>query len=369
MKLEGIEIIRASLTMRETFRTSFGSLQERELLLLKAVTPNAHGWGECVAFSTPMYSAEYLDGAADVLERFLIPPVLAAPTLSAETVGHLLHHVRGHRMAKAALEAAVLDAQLRELGLPFAAYLGAVRDRVPAGVSVGIRETVPELLDTVEEHIAHGYRRIKLKIAPGWDIEPVRAVREKFGASLPLQVDANAAYTLADAAHLARLDDYDLQLIEQPLGEEHLRQHAELARLVRTPIALDESVPSADAAADAIALRACRVINIKPGRVGGYLEARRIHDLCRANGLGVWCGGMAETGIGRAANIALAALPGFIPGDNSASSRYYPADITEPFELDDGHLTIPTGPGFGIDPEPSRLTEIATATRWLAASA
>ncbi|TVT16843.1 o-succinylbenzoate synthase [Amycolatopsis acidiphila] len=367
MKLEGIEIVRASVSLRDPIRTSFGSLDQRDLVLLRAVTAEAEGWGECVAFKTPLYSSEYADAAATVLERFLIPQVLARPDISAETVAEVLHPIRGHRMAKAALEAAILDAQLREWGVSFARYLGVTRDRVPAGVSIGIRKSIADLIDVVGGFLDEGYRRIKIKIAPGWDLEPVRALRERFGADLPLQVDANAAYTLADAAHLAQLDEFGLQLMEQPLGEEQLRQHAELARLVSTPIALDESVVSAECAADAIAMRACRIVNIKPGRVGGYLEGRRIHDLCRANGLAVWCGGMAETGIGRAANVALAALPGFMPGDNSASGRYFEQDLTEPFTLDDGHLTVPSGPGIGVTPLPDVLKSITSSTTWLPA--
>ena len=223
---------------------------------------------------------------------------------------------KGHRMAKAALEMGVLDAELRSAGRSFAQELGAVHERVPCGVSVGIMDSVPALLDAVGGYLAEGYVRIKLKIEPGWDVEPVRAVRERFGDEVLLQVDANTAYTLADARHLARLDPFDLLLIEQPLDEEDVLGHADLARLIKTPVCLDESIVSAQSAAAAIRLGACQIVNIKPGRVGGYLEARRIHDLCVAHGVPVWCGGMLETGLGRAANVALAALPGFtLPGD------------------------------------------------------
>ncbi|MEV8636377.1 o-succinylbenzoate synthase, partial [Streptosporangium sp. NPDC051023] len=208
--------------------------------------------------------------------------------------------------------------------------------------------------------------RIKLKIEPGWDLAPVQAVRERFGPDLLLQVDANAAYTLADAPHLAKLDTHDLLLIEQPLADDDLVQHAQLARQLRTPVCLDESIHSADHAAAAITLGSCSIINIKPGRVGGYLEARRIHDLARAHGIAVWCGGMLETGLGRAANVALAALPGFtLPGDTSGSNRYYATDITEPFVLQDGHLPVPTGPGIGVDPIPDLLREVTVSTEWI----
>jgi O-succinylbenzoate synthase len=227
-------------------------------------------------------------------------------------------------------------------------------------------DSVPELLDAVDRYVSQGYLRIKLKIEPGWDVAPVAAVRERFGDDLLLQVDANTAYTLADARHLARLDAFDLLLIEQPLPEDDIRGHARLARVVATPICLDESITSARAAADAIALGATSVVNVKPGRVGGYLEARRVHDVCAANGVPVWCGGMLETGIGRAANVALAALPNFtLPGDTSASDRYYARDITEPFVLRDGHVAVPTGPGLGVLPDPEALAEVTTATEWI----
>ncbi|MEV5503531.1 o-succinylbenzoate synthase, partial [Nonomuraea fuscirosea] len=240
------------------------------------------------------------------------------------------------------------------------------RTRVPCGVSVGIMDSVPQLLDAVAGFIDEGYVRIKLKIEPGWDVEPVRAVRERFGDDLLLQVDANAAYSLTDARHLARLDPFDLLLIEQPLANDDLVQHAKLATQLRTPVCLDESIESAEHAAAAIALGSCSIINIKPGRIGGYLEARRIHDLCRANGVAVWCGGMLETGLGRAANVALAALPGFtLPGDTSGSRRYYATDVTEPFELADGHLEVPAGPGLGVEPIPAVLDEVTTATEWI----
>jgi O-succinylbenzoate synthase len=235
-------------------------------------------------------------------------------------------------------------------------------------VSVGIQPSVQQLLAVVGDYLDQGYVRIKLKIMPGWVVEPVRAVRERFGDDLLLQVDANAAFTLVDAPLLSQLDAFGLLLIEQPLAEDDLRQHAELARYLTTPVCLDESIVSAKIAADALAMGACRVINVKPGRVGGYLEAKRIHDLARANGIAVWCGGMLETGLGRAANAALAALPGFtLPGDISASARFYATDITEPFVIDDGHIAVPTGPGLGVAPIPEILTDVTVSSEYLAA--
>ena len=271
----------------------------------------------------------------------------------AETVAHRLRHVIGHPMAKAAVEMAVLDAQLRAAGQSFAGYLGGVRDTVPSGVSVGIQDSIEQTLRVVEGYLDDGYVRIKLKIKPGWDVELVRAVRGVFGDDVPLQVDANAAYTLLDATTLRKLDEFGLLLLEQPLAEDDLRQHAVLATRLQTPICLDESVVSARSAADAIALGAAQVINIKPGRVGGYLEAVRIHDLARAHGIAVWCGGMLETGLGRSANAALASLPGFVlPGDISASARFYDVDLTEPVEMVDGQVAVDTSPGIGSGTRP-----------------
>lgn len=364
MKLAAVELRRIGLPLVAPFRTSFGTESERDILLIRVETPDAEGWGECVAGAAPLYSAEYIDGAQDVIERFLLPRLFDEPNLDAARVAGALHAVKGHAMAKAALEMAVLDAELRAAGISYAAFLGGVRDRVDCGVSVGIHDDVGELLETVERFVADGYKRIKLKIEPGQDIAPVAAIRERFGPGLLLQVDANTAYTLGDARHLSRLDDYELLLIEQPLPEDDVRGHAELATRVRTPICLDESITSARAAADAIALGACSIVNIKAGRVGGYLEARRIHDLCAAQGVPVWCGGMLESGVGRAANVALASLPNFtLPGDTSASARYYARDVTEPFVLEGGTLRVPVGPGLGVDPLPDVLDQVTTSVR------
>ena len=361
MKLHSVEMRRIRLSLVAPFETSFGVQTERDILLLKAITSDGEGWGECVAGEEPVYSSEYVEGAQHVLLHHLLPRLLEQPRVDAEAVGPVLRPVHGHHMAKAAIEMAILDAQLRARGESFATYFGAVRPAVDAGVSVGIHKTIPELLETVGDYLEQGYRRIKLKIKPGWDVEPVRAVRERFG-KVPLQVDANTAYSLSDASHLALLDPYDLLLIEQPLPEDQVLAHAILAKSVRTPICLDESITSAQAAADAIELGACRIINIKPGRVGGYLEARRIHDLCAEHGLPVWMGGMLETGIGRAGNVAMAAMPNFtLPGDTSASDRYYHRDITAPFVLRDGRLDVPVGPGLGVEVDMEFLDSI---TRW-----
>lgn len=361
MKIEAVDLRRISIPMIAPFRVSFGVEHHRDILLVRVSGSDCEGWGECVAMSRPLYSSEYTDGAEDVIRRHLLPRLFEAGDVTADRVGEILRPFHGHPMAKAALEMAILDAELRSAGVSLAEHLGAVRTEVDCGVSVGIHEDPTELVEVVAGYLSEGYRRIKLKIEPGHDVEAVRAVRERFPKIL-LQVDANTAYTLADARQLAKLDEFDLLLIEQPLAEDDVRGHAELARLLNTPICLDESITSSRSAEDAIAIGACRIVNIKAGRVGGYLEARRVHDLCEAQGVPVWCGGMLETGLGRAANVALAALPNFtLPGDTSASGRYYAQDITEPFVLRDGRLEVPRGPGLGVAPIPEILDELTTS--------
>ena len=362
MKLHAVELRRIQMSLVAPFETSFGVQTERDILLLKAVTDVGEGWGECVAGEDPHYSPEYVDGAQDVLVHHMLPRLFGRD-LAATDVGDVLRPIHGHHMAKAAIEMALLDAELRARNESFGHFFGAVRAEVDCGVSVGIHPSVPELLDTVGDYVDKGYRRIKLKIKPGWDVQPVRAVRERFGG-VPLQVDANTAYKLSDAEQLAKLDPYDLLLIEQPLPEEQVLAHARLAKLVKTPICLDESITSLQTASDAIELGACRIINIKPGRVGGYVEARRIHDLCAERGVPVWMGGMLETGIGRAGNVAMAAMPNFtLPGDTSASDRYYRRDITEPFVLHDGRLKVPDGPGLGVHVDHEFLESITSSVQ------
>lgn len=368
MRLTGLRLHFIELPLVSPFTTSFMTQTSRSTYLVEATLDvdgeQVTGWGECVAINQPLYSSEFVEGCAIVTQRWLAPLLFAVPDLTAETVAHHLRHVIGNQMAKAAVEMAILDGQLRAQGRSFASYLGGVVDQVPSGVSVGIHDSAEETVRAIGNYIDQGYARIKLKIQPGADLEPVAAVRREFGDDLPFQVDANAAYTLVDASHLRRLDEHGLLLIEQPLGEADIRQHAQLASLMHTPICLDESIESSEAAADAISLGAAAVINIKPGRVGGYLEARRIHDLARAHGIAVWCGGMLETGVGRAANAALAALPGFtLPGDISGSDRFYQHDIvTEPMRMSDGVVDVPTGPGFGVEIDHDNLTRFTSST-------
>lgn len=363
MKIAELSAHWVKIPLVTPFRTSFGTSYDRDTFLIRLVTEEgAVGWAECASEPDPLYSSEFLEGDLIVIRDQLVPRLMAlGDELCSTRVQSALEPVKGHPMAKHVLETALLDAELKWAGMSFGRYLGAVKDRVPSGVSVGIYDSLDEMMGHVEDYVSQGYLRIKLKIEPGWDLEPVRLVREKYGDDLLLQVDANTAYTLADARHLARLDPFDLLLMEQPLPEDDLRGHAELAKRIKTPVCLDESIESARDAATAIALGACSVINIKPARVGGYLEARRIHDIAQANGVPVWCGGMLETGIGRAANVALAALPGFVlPGDTSASNRYYTTDLTAPFVLEEGHLAVPQAPGIGVEVLPDVLTELTT---------
>lgn len=348
------------MPLREPFRTAHGVQSHRDVLLVRALGGDAEGWGECVAGSEPLYSEEYVEGAHDVMRRHLLPRLMGHE-LRAADVSRLMGPIRGHRMAKAALEAAVLDAELRAMGTSLSEWLGVTRRSVPGGVAVGLHASVASLLDAVDGFVSAGYARVKLKIEPGNDVEIVRAVRERH-PGLALQVDANGAYSRQDEARLRALDEFELLLIEQPLAEDDLLGHAELARSLRTPVCLDESIISLRSAEHAIELGACSVINVKPGRVGGLLEAVRIHDLCLARGVAAWVGGMLETGIGRALNVALAALPGFtLPGDLSASGRYFERDITRPFVLDTGQLPIPDGPGIGVTPEAEALADMTTA--------
>ena len=358
MTIDILRVHRVQMPLVRPFRTSFGTETVRDLLLVQAVTSDgAVGWGECVTMHRPAYSAEFTDGAITVLRDHLVP-ALAGVTADPRAVRDAMEPVRGHYMAKSAVQLAVLDAWLRSRGESLAHHLGAVRDAVDCGVSVGIPSSLPALLYEVDSYVEAGYRRIKLKIEPGWDLDAVAAVRERH-PDIPLQVDANQAYGRQDIDHLTALDAFDLLLIEQPLHEDDWFGHVLLGRAMSTPVCLDESILSAQSARSAIELGATSVINVKPGRMGGYLEGREVIDVCAEAGIPAWVGGMLETGVGRAANIALAALPGCtLPGDTSASDRYYSTDVTEPFVLVDGQLRVPQGPGTGVVPIPEVLEAV-----------
>ncbi len=350
MIVERVELRVIRMRLKEPFETSFGREHDREAILVTVYADGLEGWGEVVASRDFGYSYETIETAWYVLRAFLIPAVLGREIPEVAAVARIGEPLRGHPMARAGLEAAFWDLFARQAGLPLSRYLGGVRDRVPVGVSIGLQPTDEALLEKIERYLEEGYQRIKVKIKPGRDVEMIAAVRRAF-PDIPLMADANSAYTLEDADRLAALDGFQLMMIEQPLHWDDLYEHALLQARLRTPICLDESIHTARHARAALAMGACRIINIKPGRVGGLLEAQRIHDLCHAQGIPVWCGGMLETGIGRAANVALASLPGFtLPGDLSASDRYYEEDLIDPpFVLNsDGTLTVPNGPGLGV---------------------
>jgi O-succinylbenzoate synthase len=355
--IRAIDLYLIQLPLLRPFRTSFGTSTGKECVLARVRTDDAEGWGECVADDGyPAFSGEWNEGVWALLRDVLAPALLRAGDITIDRVEHALAFVRGNPMAKATLIDAVVDAELRAGGRSLASFLGADKEAVACGVSIGIQDTADELRAAVDVHLEQGYRRIKLKIMPGLDVDRVAAIRTDHPDIL-LSVDANAAYTLADVGVFKALDDFDLLMVEQPLHHEDIVQHAALQAQIRTDVCLDESIRSAADAAAAIQLGACRIVNIKQGRVGGVLESRRIHDVAAAAAIPVWCGGMLETGIGRATNLALAAMPDFLlPGDTSASARYFPEDLTEPFVLEvDGTMRVPTGPGIGVDPVPERL--------------
>ena len=366
INIRSIELRRISLPLVTPFRTSFSTETHRDILLVRVETDDAVGWGECVSGNEPLYSNEYVEGSQQVMIDHLIPRLFAfrSRPISAHDVAQILRPVKDHRMAKAALEAAILDAQLRENNVSLATHLGSIHELVPSGVSVGIANSLDELVSTVGGYLDEGYARIKLKIEPGWDIEPVRVIRKTFGDQVPLQVDANTAFTREDGPLLAQLDPFNLLLIEQPLPEDDITGHALIARQVGTPICLDESIVSSHVAIDAIERGACSIVNIKAGRVGGYLEAVRIHNVCQQRGVPVWCGGMLDTGIGRAMNVALAGLPNFtLTGDISASERFWKQDIVlAPIRLESGQVRLPSGSGAGFEIDGPFLSDVSTST-------
>jgi len=362
------------LTLREIrmelvvpFETSFGRVSERRILLVEAQVEGTTGWGEVVAGETPFYHPETLETAWHILRDFIWPMLKGREFSAAAGVWGMLTRIRGHNMAKAGLEAAVWDAQARQRGQPLWKLLGGSRQEIPCGVSIGIRPTLEELTGAVQRAVSQGYQRIKIKIKPGWDIEPVARLREKF-PRVRLMVDANSAYRLEDWSVLKRLEAYYLMMIEQPLGWDDLYAHAELQKKLDTPICLDECIHTVEHARAAIELGACRIINLKLGRVGGYTPARRIHDLCAQREIPVWCGGMLESGIGRAHNIALSTLPNFsLPGDVAASRRYWEKDIIEP-EVEvtpQGTIRAPVAPGIGFQPRLDRIEQLTVRKQTL----
>ncbi len=350
MKIDSVELRQIAMELVEPFETSGWRETRRPCLIIAISSDGLTGYGECVAGAGPWYSYETVETAWHILKDFLIPAVLGKDIASAEELHGKFQGVRGHPMAKAGLEAAFWDLLAQAKKISLAKLLGGTKDRIESGISLGIHKDIPTLLAVIERHLAQGYRRIKLKVKPGWDIEVLRAVRQRF-PDIELMADANAAYSIADFDHLKKFDEFGLSMLEQPLDYDDLIDHSVLQRAVKTPICLDESIKTPTDARKALDIGACKIINIKPGRVGGLLNAQKIHDLCRERGVPVWCGGMLETGIGRAANIALASLPGFtLPNDISASARYWREDLIDPpFVLEpDGTIKVPTEPGLGV---------------------
>jgi o-succinylbenzoate synthase len=371
VRIESVDLRLLRLPLVRFFETSFGRSYDRSFVLVTVHDGGAAGWGESVAEAHPYYSAESTETAWHVLERYLVPRVLGVAIEHPREVWPLLRQVRGHRMAKAALEMAVWDLYARERGEPLARVLGGTRRSIASGVSIGIQDSVEELLERIAIERLAGYQRIKIKIKPGWDLDVVERVRRRF-ADLPLMVDANAAYTLADADRLARLDAFDLMMIEQPLDEEDVRDHAHLQARLQTPICLDESIATPGIARAALEWGACRIVNIKPGRLGGFAQSIETHDVCRSAGVPVWHGGMLESGIGRAHNVHLASLPNFtLPGDIAASRRYYDPDLVDPpLEVaPDGTMAVPTGPGIGVSIVMERVERVTERSLRLGAAA
>ena len=364
MRIERLELALLKLPLVHFFETSFSRVHDKTFILVRVAGDGLVGYGECVADQDPYYSSETNDSAWHIIARFIAPRVIGHEFTHPRYLVGALAAIRGHNMAKAAVEMAAWDLYARQQGLPLWRALGGVRDRIASGVSVGIQDSVDQLLAAVERELAAGYRRIKIKIKQGWDVGVVEAVRRRFGP-VSLMVDANGAYRASDADHLAGLDAFALMMIEQPLDYDDILDHATLQRRLRTPICLDESIKSVNAAREALSLGACRIINIKPGRMGGFTESIRLHDLCAASGIPVWHGGMLESGIGRAANIHLSTLPNFtLPGDIAASKRYFSADLIDPpIEVaSDGTIAVPAGPGLGVAIRQDRI-DAATVTR------
>lgn len=357
MRIERIELREVGLPLVHPFETSFGRETERRVIIVTAFGEGLVGYGESAAGLGPWYSYETVETCWHVQRDFLVPLMVGQDIETPTEVTERFAPVRGHNIAKTGLEEAVWDLFAKKAGEPLARFLGGERERIESGVSVGIQPTVDALLDRIGRFLDQGYCRIKIKIKPGWDIDVVKAVRQTF-PDARLMLDANSAYSLDDASSLAALDAFDLMMIEQPLGYYDLLDHARLQAMIETALCLDESIITPEHARWAIELESCRIINIKPARVGGLHQAKRIHDLCQEHGLAVWCGGLLETGIGRAHNVALSTLPNFrLPGDISESARYYEEDLVDPpFTLNpDGTISVPTGPGIGVAVDKDRL--------------
>ncbi len=359
MKIDRIEIREIGLRLRERFEISSGSKQDRRILLITVSADGLTGWGECVAAEEPNYSYETTDTAWHIMEDFLVPALVGSEVADPRNLLDAAPWVRGHRMAKAGLEMAAWDLEARRQGISLRNLVGGERSEVPVGVSIGLQKEDAALLDKIAEYTEAGYRKIKIKIKPGRDVEMLEAVRSKY-PDAPIMADANSAYTLDDIPRLKAFDPIGLLMIEQPLAHDDLHDHAILQEQVETPVCLDESIRSLSDTRLALAIGAGKIVNIKPGRVGGFRSSIDIHDTCRTADVPVWCGGMLESGIGRAHNLALASLPGFsIPGDISESRRYWEQDVVLPeFTMQDGMMSVPDGIGIGVEPDIERIKSL-----------
>jgi o-succinylbenzoate synthase len=366
--ISSIELREIRLPLVHFFETSFGRTTERRILLIR-VTDNegAEGWGECTAGEGPFYSDEWIETAWPTIKTFLAPMVIGKEINNAAATWELMKAVRGHRMAKAAIENACWDLEAKRLGVPLWKHLGGTHSEISCGVSIGIQDTPQALLEMIEAELAAGYQRIKIKIKPGWDLKIIAQVRDKF-PDIRLMADANSAYTLADTTLFKELDQYSLMMVEQPLAHDDIFDHAELQKQIKTPVCLDESIRSSEDAKHAIQLGAGRIINLKLGRVGGHAQAKKVERVCRENNIPVWCGGMLESGIGRAHNIAMATLAGFtLPGDVSASSRYWTEDIIDPpvTVSTNGTISAPDKAGIGFEVNQTRIDSVTVRTEFI----
>ncbi len=361
MQIKLIELIEINLPLVHFFETSFGRTYERRIILTRVEDSDGEeGWGECTAGETPSYSEEWTESCWQVLEKILAPMVIGKEFEKAENVWDLMKKVRGNRMAKAAIETAVWDLEAKKLNVPLWKHLGGTNQKIACGVSIGIQDSVEQLLEKIQTELDAGYQRIKIKIAPHWDYDVIKKVREHFG-QIPLMGDANSAYTLGDIEKLKSLDEFDLMMLEQPLPFDDIIDHAKLQREIKTPVCLDEPIKSPDDARKAIELKSGKIINLKNGRVGGHTQSKEIEKSCRESDIPVWCGGMLESGIGRAHNIAISTLKGYtMPGDVSASKRYWAEDIIEPpVEVsENGTITAPEKAGIGFEVKRERIENL-----------
>jgi o-succinylbenzoate synthase len=365
MKLQRVTLHHLQMELKAPFTTSFGTFKTKDFILVEALdSEGVVGWGESVAFHSPWYNEETLKTNWHMLEDYLLPLVFKRPIEHPDEINSRFAFIRKNNMAKSAIEGAVWDIYAKKMGMSLSRALGGEKTEIEVGISLGIQESVKDLLNLIDDAVGKGYRRMKVKIKPGWDVDVIREIRRQF-PDVPLMADANSAYTWAELDRLKALDEFNLTMIEQPLSPDDIIDHAKLQAQLKTPICLDESIHSYEDARKAIELGSCKIINIKIGRVAGLTESIKIHDLCRENNIPVWCGGMLESGVGRAHNIAITSLDNFtLPGDTAASARYWERDIIEPEVIvKNGLITIPNHPGIGYEINRHQMQAYTTATK------